>query len=429
MKNQPTLSKKITLAVSTLAIVATISNLAAADDDVRKLTAGERTVLSEGSAWGVITSLNDGSLGLTYQLATPIPGTDTVHVMMLWVRSTDGGRTWIEPTVVADRRGPDGKTFIRRPDGGMIVPEQRNQALGQLPSGRIVCAMGELDYHCDKDGKSEQKNHYGSTFEYARVSYTYSDDLGKTWAPLKELPIGPFGGKHRFKPYIFASPHWQIVTLSDGTALMTLYGSKDPDYDGDLVPEDTTYLAGVIRSTDNGETWGDISTIFTKNHGGTYEETALCLLPEDRLLAHMRTPSHNIVQFVSEDGGRCWTKTGDLTHGRQHPGGAFVLQSGRVMATWGNRQSPFGAGAMLSEDGGKTWDYDHWVSLAWDAENQNCGYANGAQAGDGSIVVTYYEMDPTANDHVGLWGGSKVYTIRLTEEQFLEAAGGEPTDD
>ena len=119
-------------------------------------------------------------------------------------------------------------------------------------------------------------------------------------------------------------------------------------------------MAGVIRSADNGETWGDISLMFTKTEGLPYEETAPVLVaPDDRLLAHMRAEQHNIVQFVSEDKGRTWTGPTQVTEPGQQPGGPFPLASGRVMATWGNRRGPhFGACAMLSEDGGKTWDYD-----------------------------------------------------------------------
>ncbi|MBN2291708.1 MAG: exo-alpha-sialidase [Pirellulales bacterium] len=395
------------------------------DDGRRKLTSAKRIVIAESAAWGVITALADGSLGLTYQVATPIEGTNTVHVAMVWVRSTDGGKTWSKPVTVVDRRGPDGKRFIRRNDGGMIVFEQRNQALGQLPSGRIVCAMAELDYYCDKNGKEEKQNFLGSTFQFKQIVYTWSDDMGATWAPARVLDSRPFGGKHTFEPYRGASPHWQIVTLDDGTAMMSLYGSKDPEYKGPVqIPEGTTYMAGVTRSRDNGETWGDVSLIFSKTSGLPYEETALCLLPGDRLLAHMRTQNHDIMQYVSEDKGRTWNGPTRVTEGGQQPGGALRLKSGRLLATWGNRRPPyFGVGAMLSSDNGKSWDYDRRVALAWDHKNANCGYANAAQAGDGSIVVTYYSMDPNANDHVGRWSGSKVYAIRFSEEEFIGATG------
>jgi hypothetical protein len=143
---------------------------------------------------------------------------------------------------------------------------------------------------------------------------------------------------------------------------------------------------------------------------GSWEETALCLLPGDRLLAHMRTGEHSVVQYASADKGRTWEGPTPLTEPGQQPGGAFQLASGRLLATWGNRRPPFGAAAMLSHDGGKTWDYRHRVSLVWDMPNGDCGYANGAQAGDGTIVVVYY-------------GKGAVSTVRFTEKQFLEAAG------
>ena len=159
----------------------------------------------------------------------------------------------------------------------------------------------------------------------------------------------------------------------------------------------------------------------TKEDPLPWEETALCKV-DDALLAHMRTGRHDVEQYTSTDGGRTWSGPTPVTEPGQQPGGAFTLASGNVLFTWGNRREPFGACVMLSRDGGKTWDYEHRVSLAWDAPNANCGYANGAQASDGTIVVTYYRM-PVSEDYRGLWTGSLVYILRFTEEQLAEAMG------
>ena len=398
----------------------------AADGD-RKLTGADRTVLAESAAWSAITSLGDGSLGLIYQKARPVSQFGAVNVAMEWIRSIDGGRTWSDPVTVAERTGVGGGLFDQRDDGGYLVYQQRNQALGQLPGGRIVAAMAELDYYYDSQGNEQQQNYLGSDFQYRRMVYTWSDDLGQTWVPTRPLlPDGPFGGEHVYQPYIGASPHWRIITLDDGTAMMSLYGSADPDYSGPLdIPAGTSYMAGVTRSTDNGETWGDLSLIMAKSAGLPYEETALSVLSDDRLLAHMRTPSGNVVEYVSLDDGYNWHGPTPLTEAGQHPGGAFELDSGVVMATWGNRRAPYGAMAMVSLDGGRSWDYDHRVSLAWDAACGSCGYANGAQAGDGSIVVTYYDMPPSG-DLRGLWTGGKVYAVRFDEAQFALASIGQP---
>lgn len=258
----------------------------------------------------------------------------------------------------------------------------------------------------------------GKNYNHANqgIVYTWSDDLGKTWSKTRKMLTGPVGG-----PAGGLSPHWRVITLKDGTALMTIYGSYDRGYKGKLkIPKDTQVVSALIRSTDNGKTWGDMSVVMAKPNPLAYEETALCQVG-GLLLAHVRTDRHNVVQYSSTDDGRTWKESIQVTEPGQQPGGAFQLAGGKLLFTWGNRRPPYGAAAMLSHDGGKTWDYEHRVSLGWDAPNGNCGYANGAQAGNGSIVVVYYVM-PVSPDYRGLWTGSKIYTVRFTENQFLEAA-------
>jgi hypothetical protein len=324
--------------------------------------------------------------------------------------------------MVSERLGPDGALFTKRDHGGFIVYQQRNQALGQLPSGRIVCAFGELDYHRRENGEPENRPGKNYSHETQGVAYTWSDDLGKTWVKTLRLPLGPFGGKPDATTHRGVSPHWRIVTLKDGTALMTLYGSYNPEYQGPVkVPEGTRALSGVIRSNDNGETWGDFSLILAKPSDQMYEETALCLT-NGRLIAHVRTPRHDVVQYVSDDRGRTWQGPTPVTEPGQQPGGAFRLASGKLLMTWGNRRPPFGAAAMLSHDGGKTWDYEHRVSLGWEAPGANCGYANAAQAGDGTIVVMYYVMPNSPGNYRKLWGDSVVYAVRFTEAEFVKAS-------
>ncbi len=391
-----------------------------AADGERKLTDAHTQVVAEGAAWGTITPLADGSLGLIYQLGRPLPDVDACNVSMQWVRSADGGKTWSAPVLISERLGPNGTLFAPREGGGYVVFQQRNQALGQLPGGRIVCSFCELNYNYDQGGKPVNNPDADHNHQNQGVVYTWSDDMGKTWLPTRRMDTGPVGGSGGG-----VSPHWRVVTLKDGTALMTIYGSYNPQYSGPVkVPSGTRKVAGVVRSTDSGKTWGDFTPIFTDSDYRQYEETALCLVGE-KLLAHQRRSEGNIVQYESLDGGRTWHGPTPLTEPGQHPGGAFVLASGKLLATWGNRRPPFGAAAMIGADAGETWNYEHRVSLAWDAPGENCGYANGAQAGDGTIVVTYYIMPAglSAGRYRTFWTDSKVYATRFTEEQFLKAAG------
>ena len=293
---------------------------------------------------------------------------------------------------------------------------------------------GELDYHYDSQGNEEAMTKHGSTFKYKRMVSIYSDDMGQTWSKGVELTNLPVGGDWSFDHPSAAGTTFRIVNLNDGTALMSIYGNYNPNYNHPDIPAGTGIVAGVLRSTDNGQTWGDFTPIMTKTSELPYEETALCVLSDGKLLAHIRQPEGNLKQYISKDQGRSWSGPTTLTPlDGQHPGSAFKLHSGMVMATWGNRVGPngpaedayFGATGMMSYNGGASWDYEHRVALEWGLTDGNCGYANGAQAGDGSILVTYYDMLPASNN-TDRWLGSKVYTARFTEEQFLAASGGLP---
>ena len=409
-------------AISIMSLVAVLAaGGVCAADAVPRLTSAERSVVPRGAIQPVIIALADGSLGLVVEQPEAVGPARGTNVWLEWLRSADAGRTWSKPVVVSKRLGPNGELFRRRPEGGYIVFQQRNQALGQLPSGRIVCAVNEQNYYYDSNGRKETRPGKNYNQKYMGVAYMWSDDLGRTWSKPRRLPQGPFGARGGQD---VVAPMWRIVTLQDGTALMSLYGECNPDYSGPVaVPKGTGAMAGVIRSTDNGETWGDISLIFTKPSDVAWEEPVLCVL-DDRIIAHMRTARHNVEQYTSTDNGRTWQGPVQITQRNQHPGGAFRLASGNVMMTWGNRRAPFGAMGMLSYDGGKTWDYEHRVSIAWDAHGFNCGYGNGAQAGDGTIVVVYYDM-PVSGDYRKMWDSGKVYTVRFTEEQFLATSRGE----
>ena len=135
-----------------------MSALAKEADGARKLTAATRTVLAESAAWGAIATLADGSLGLTYQVATPIEGTNTVHVAMVWVRSTDGGKTWSKPVTIYDHRGPDGKTVrpSRRRRHDCVCPAQSGRGAIAQRTGRLRDGRTRLLLRQERQGREEE---------------------------------------------------------------------------------------------------------------------------------------------------------------------------------------------------------------------------------------------------------------------------------
>jgi hypothetical protein len=78
------------------------------------------------------------------------------------------------------------------------------------------------------------------------------------------------------------------------------------------------------------------------------------------------------------------------------------LRDGRILCTYGYRKEPMGIRAVLSGDGGETWDTDTVVVLRDDGGtagqlNPNpagggadVGYPISAQLSDGSILSAYY---------------------------------------
>ena len=46
-------------------------------------------------------------------------------------------------------------------------------------------------------------------------------------------------------------------------------------------------------------------------------------------------------------------------HFHGYPNHLLKLRDGRILCTFGYRRKPMGVRALLSEDGGRTWDLDH----------------------------------------------------------------------
>ena len=332
---------------------------------VPRLESAERVVAVKGGGYfPVLIKMHDGALGAAVRGGAPHLG---IEGRLDWIHSEDGGKTWSEPAVIVDSEFDD-----------------RNPAVGQMPDGSIVMAYGETNSY-NSEGKYDTS--VGGFTKY----YVRSTDKGKTWSKKRLLPPNPVKG---------GSPFGRIILLPDGTALMSLYGGYDTDYTGPVeVPEGTGRVIGILRSTDNGETWGDFSIVSATIHN----ETSLAYLPDGRLLAVMRTYNDaSIQQSESTDGGYTWAKPTQVTLPSQHPGDMCLLQNGDLLLVHGNRIKPYGVGALLSHDSGKTWEHDKRFMIAWTSLNTDCGYPSVVQLDDGTIVVIYYSVgtEDISNDEM-----------------------------
>jgi hypothetical protein len=154
-----------------------------------------------GSPFGKIVETTDGTLLLPIYVSRFGAVPAEAHDESWTVRSVDGGRSWSDPTLIAERYNETG--FLALPNGGVLAVlrgESGNDAL----------------------------------------SVSRSSDGGRTWTtpePLTGLRQHPA----------------DLVTLADGSILVT-YGNRNPPY----------RIEGRV-SRDGGSTWLDALLLFSSN--------------------------------------------------------------------------------------------------------------------------------------------------------------------
>ena len=211
-----------------------------------------------------------------------------------------------------------------------------------------------------------------------------------------------------------------MVTLSgfrglytrDGTLLFPVGGKAYRPGLNMRALDDATWRQYMARSTDGGENWE--WTKMVEDPTGAYtEEVTLLELENDRVLALVRAhrpgPTGYLWQQWSADGGRPWSEPVE-TQIWGYPCHLLRLQDGRILCTYGYRFKPAGIRAVLSGDGGWSWDLKGERILqddggtpaqGWGPEQlekfkvrgvagADLGYPFSAQMADGAIVTVYY---------------------------------------
>jgi sialidase-1 len=282
------------------------------------------------------------------------------------LRSADGGKTWSGPTVLVD--GPT---------------DDRNPGLGQLADGSIIAAFTIITWEYATGGEPKKT---GQRCEGVHIMR--SADNGKTWStPVRSEGIAALYTREAGDG-MSGSPYGKIVQLADGTALMAVYFG---------FPGERGQESWLFRSTDNGATWGDPTRL-----GEHFNETGIIALRDGRVLAAMRAEvGRHLALIESSDGGRTWSEPVQITADHEHPADLIELADGRLLLTYGQRNTPRGVEAILSADGGRTWDPKTRVKLAEETKYGDNGYPSSVQLGDGSIVTMYYQVDHPEGALVG----------------------------
>lgn len=160
----------------------------------------------------------------------------------------------------------------------------------------------------------------------------------------------------------------------------------------------------VIRSEDNGETWELREIAHPIGNRIGFSETALCDNGRGEIIAVMRSGeggTYNTYQSFSSDGGRTWSPPED-TGIWGYPCNVIRLRDGRLLCTYGYRRDAMGVRAVLSSDGGHTWDLENEIVLRADGKGNggDNGYPLSMQMDDGHIFTIYYLNDAENVTHI-----------------------------
>lgn len=220
-----------------------------------------------------------------------------------------------------------------------------------------------------------------------RLFVQRSRDAGRCWE-RREIELPPAG-------YTLGFP--RDIVLHDGTLLLPLR-QRSNGHGQALVLRVTSHAAAGDRLR--------LYPVPRDLNGATGSEAALAEVAPDRVLALMRANDGrggdgHLLATWSEDGGRTWTFP-TITGIWGFPPHLLPLADGRLLLTYGHRRAPLGVQAVISVDGGETWDVAHGAILADDGETGDLGYPISAQLADGSIYTAYYVTQGGVTYSLGL---------------------------
>ncbi|MCK5801983.1 MAG: exo-alpha-sialidase [Lentisphaeria bacterium] len=294
--------------------------------------------------------------------------------------SADGGITWKDvEKLPSGTRGPHSGPIYKTADGALVRIDQNWRKW--YPPERLGAFKGKI--RTSTQGASRPGWFSTNSGGYLQRS----EDDGKTWT---KAPIG------KLDTWSSCSSPWSFMQLRDGRVLRAfMVRSKEGD-SGDV------YVAITAdgRAAEVHRVMGDPDEKLSFTEETLVGETDDGVL---WVLTRVGGGDDQMWQGISRDGGKTWTASPSGIIG--HPPSGFVrLKDGRCLLTYGYRHSPYGIRAVLSTDGGLTWDTSHIIILRNDGGGYDLGYPRSMQLEDGAIFTIYYF---TGDDNVTHIAGTR----------------------
>ena len=217
----------------------------------------------------------------------------------------------------------------------------------------------------------------------------------------------------------------QMRQVSNGALVFNTRGyyTKEAYDENPELPERMSYL---YWSFDNGKTWKKSTLV---KSGGS--ETGFLSLDEKHWLAYVRFNDQPNQFAHSFDGGKTWPHW-ETPHWdsrgftRQHcgmpNGSAHYIRISQtqgaspgsiILITYGYTAYPFRA--VVSHDGGNTFDINREYIISDTAYHSDCGYPSTVCFEDGTIVTTAYTLMDVAHKE---WGTSCI-AYRYSQSLFV----------
>ncbi len=297
------------------------------------------------------------------------------------VSLSDDGINWDEPEVLLNDSTID----------------DRDPSIAVLSDGRV--AMNWFKYRYPADYSEPWVHH---------LFFAVSDSSGLNFGEHIQVDEGVFDYSETAEMNesgIWVDEKGEEITVAASSSSIVEDGEKIiiPAYFGNALNWQSMAKTPKTRvvlyeSSDGGKTWTPNEVEAAIDEKSWLSEPALLKVTDKRWLLHVRTakgasPSAkgDLVQSISEDGGKTWSPYESLGFVAHAPE-LLKLENGVIVSSfrwldWGTDVNREAVSMIYSLDGGKTWS--DLIEIL-DCGKAECGYPGMIELPDNKILVVYY---------------------------------------